>query len=194
MRTNYKRITNVLINNFSEIELIKSPSRGVVAIFNAGLEDEQRVRVVLVDGRERESEQGVHMFQIQKDEFETRLVSAIEAALKDNFPTVWVHQKSKPSEERRQRLISSVKSWTQEPRVELRSALGRLDCDLDETLETMTEDQLQVLLKFISGIFQSSAGKTREYWAPKFHALRRALESRGVSSIDAHDIADGRAE
>lgn len=190
MRTNYKRIKNIINKNFS-VEVIDSPAKGIVLV---DPDSDRRVRVILVDYNYHttSSEVGIHCRLMDKSELEGQLIDAIETAFKDMFPCIYLHQTPKPSEERRLSRIKTVRSWLEKPRVELQCSLNKV-FDLDSTLESMSEPQLDLLLAFISGIFQSAHGDSRDKWCPRYHNLRKALIDRGVSAMETHNIADARA-
>ena len=74
MRTNYKRISNVLKTIASEV--VKSRTNGLVAIFENELDGtDERVRVVLVEENQYQNEIGIHMTQIDPSDFSDRLIS-----------------------------------------------------------------------------------------------------------------------
>lgn len=179
MRTNYKRIQRVLVDSGAEVE--RSRTNGLVAIYDQGLNSEQRVRVVLVDGNSYQSEIGCHMTRIDSESFDTHLANTIETALKDMFPTIWVHQKPKPSTERRESLILSVNKWIDSfQNVESKHILNKLDFDLKECLETMTEDQIDAVQKLISAAFNKGHHDSRTFWSKSYHEIKdqlKALES-----------------
>lgn len=188
MRTNYKRIKNILNNNWNDISIFKAKGPGIVLQF-LELEEtaDDRVRIVLCDFNSNRSEIGIHI-KLSKD-IESDLLDAIETAFRDNYPAIYIHQKPKPSETRRLSRIKTVGSWLKKPRFELKHSLNKL-FDVEGTLNSMSEDQLDLLLAFISGTYQSSHSESREHWAPKYHALVKALESKGVSHMECIKIAD----
>lgn len=191
MRTNNKRLKNIVLNNFDGVELGEARTKGFVVKFDQGLESEHWVRVELVDTSEYyKGQQGIHVKL--SSSIEGDLVDALETACKDLFRVIYIHQKPKSSEERRKRRIENVRSWIKKPRFELKHSLSKV-YDVDATLESLNEDQVDLLLAFISGIYQSASSESREHWAPKYHNLRRALESMGVDTIKTIDIADGKA-
>lgn len=190
MRTNYKRITNILNKSYNDVSIDKARGQGVVLTFLGADDAEQdRVRIVLVDHNSYRSDIGIHIKL--SNSLDHDLVDAVETAFKDNYPTIWVHQPRKPNEETRKLKIECVKGWLKKPRVELKHSLSKV-FDFEGTLESMNEEQLQLLLSFISGIYQSASSESREHWGPKCHNLRDALESLGVPAIETINIADAR--
>jgi hypothetical protein len=183
MRTNYKRVRNIL--NQVALEVIESPSQGLVGIFDG----DERVRVVLCDDGHR-NHVGIHIFKLENsgEDLESHLLDAIETALKDNFPTIYVYMSPKPNEDRRLRRIETAKQWTKSNNVALQYALNKLHLDADKVLETMSEDQIDVLLAMVSGNSARASDERRAYWAPLYHGLRKHLISLGVDN--ASDIAD----
>ncbi len=192
MRTNYKRIKNIISKHFG-CDVEKSRTQGIVAVLER---NETHVRIILVDGIRSYSDQvGIHLSRLENsgEDLEYCLVDAIQTASKDNFPAVYIHQTPKPDADRRNSKIKSVKQWlSDDKRMELQYSLRKLEVDAMATLETMDENQLSLLLAAIAGMYQSSHTESRNKWAPMYHNLRRALEARGVSSIDAMEIGDGR--
>jgi hypothetical protein len=182
MRTNYKRIKSIITHNFNVEDIIKSPTNGIVAVFVRNVD---HVRIVLVDGYYGSNEQGIHLRQLNKSNLEHYLVDAINTALKDGFSTIYIHQSDKPSEDRRKRSIECVQKWMDNPNhVELRVSMSYLCVDPIETLESMTDEQLRLVCKIIGGMYQTGASSSREYWSPKYHALRKKLESLGIDTLN----------
>lgn len=188
MRTNYKRVQNIVSKAYGEVEFEKSPTRGLVVVFERNV---THLRIVLVEGYYGSQESGIHLRQLTRDNLEHYLLDAVETALKDNFSTIYVHQETKDTPERREASIKSVQSWFDKPW--FGANLSEVECDVDEVLGTMTAQQLDLLRKCISAAFQHGGDSSRQYWAPKFHNLRKALIERGVESTAVHDIADARA-
>lgn len=164
MRTNYKRISNVLKTIASEV--VKSRTNGLVAIFENELDGtDERVRVVLVEENQYQNEIGIHMTQIDPSDFSDRLISNIEQALKDSFPTIWVHQRAKDTKELRESKLRATQGWIKafDKRTQSRHSLTKLNFDLSETLQTLNLDQIQALNALITASFHHGACETREF-------------------------------
>lgn len=175
MRTNYSRVRRILESTGASV--VKSRTNGLVAVYDNSLDSEQRVRVVLVDGRSYESEIGCHMTMIDTDSFDSHLTDTVETALKDSFPTIWIHQKSKPSEDRRKHLVISVQKWVESfQNVESKHALNKIDFDLNKCLDGMTEDQIDAVQKLISAAFNKGHHDSRKFWSKSYHEIKDQLK------------------
>lgn len=186
MRTNYKRIQTIVSKHY-QVEFEKSRTRGLVAVFERNV---THLRIVLVDGYYGSCEQGIHLRQLNKSNLEHYLIDAIETALKDCFPTIYIHMETRDTDERRERGIKTINSWFDKPWFGCN--LSQLENCPDEILNSMTAQQLDFVRKVISAAYQSGSDSSRQYWSPKFHNLRKALINKGVGEAEAHDIADAR--
>jgi|SRR6185312_10995404 len=176
MRTNYKRISNLLTKIGAEI--IKSPTHGLAAVFDVGLDTEQRVRVVLCDGNQYSNEIGCHMTRIDQDSFESHLYDTLETALKDNFPTIRIHQRSKPDEDLRQRKIKAVEGWIEafNKRADASYSLRKLEFEPLEVIKGMTQDQIEAVLALIVASSVRASGESRDWWSKAYHELKAELK------------------
>lgn len=184
MRTNYKAIENIIKRNFSFDDIRNSPTRGKVVVFTEGTE---HVRIVLVEGNDSSYEQGLHIRNLaDKSELEGSLVDACNTALKDNFSTIFVHMQPKPSEERRLRRIEGAKAWLRSGKVVEQFALGNslnkrgLNNEqlVDKVLESMTEDQLDVLMALASASYSQGCTSTRKFFVEA--RRRKQAETKGA--------------
>lgn len=176
MRTNYKRLENILARNFN-CKVIKSPARGIVAIFNQGTEDEQRVRVILIDYSHHKltSAVGIHCKLLNKSDLEDQLVDAVETATKDLFPAIYIHQKSKAPRRSKDSLIEVIHKWIEASRkTGVTYSLNKPFVPVEDTLNTMNEDQLEAVLMLISMGYQKSGEDSRRF--------RRSLKDSEVAS------------
>jgi hypothetical protein len=178
MRINIKTIERMLRASY-KLESFEKNDRA--AGYLGQFEDDTRIRFVIVDGRINEGEQGIHIHSLKnKTELEYHLTDALETCFKDGFTTVWIHNKRKPSQERRDSKLKCAKDWLSSlgKRVDSNYSLKRTDADNLEALESMTEDQLAVLVAMVSGACIKGHSEGREYWAPKYHNLRNELKKR----------------
>ena len=186
MRTNYKRIQNIIEKHFEVEAIEKSRCRGIVAVFVRNVD---HVRIVLVDGHyDSYMEQGIHLRQLRKNDLEHYLVDALNTALKDGFSTIYIHQEQKSKPETQERRRESILGWMKYPW--FGAMTSTLDVSVEETLETMDDKQLALVLKLISAAYQSAGDAGRKHWAPKYHNLRKALVAKGIDSAIIHRIAD----
>lgn len=195
MRTTYKTLRNILEKNFS-IESFERNTRaqGHLVIFENHNNENwvDNLRIVLVDGNSYEREQGIHLRRIEtKVELERALVDAVETAHKDLFTCIYIHQSPKPSVETKARQIKAVQGWIDSDRNrEIGRGVNTLPIDPATTLESMDSNQLALVLKLISGAFQSGATSTREFWSPKYHAFRKELERRGATMNEILELSN----
>jgi hypothetical protein len=196
MRPNYGHIKRIISKSF-ECSIIEARCNGIVLIFSEGTDDEQRVIVRLVDGRSCEQDAGIHLRKLHtREDLVYHLNDAVETALKDGWHRIYIHRKPKASEERRLSRAETAKGWLKPARsgkgepVPLNCSLSRLEVDAEAVIDSMTEDQLDVLLAMVAGTYQQSHTDSREHWAPMYHNLRKALEARGLTSIETLEIAD----
>jgi hypothetical protein len=181
MRFNYGHVKRAALKMF-DIQIEQSPSRGVVLVFNINdTEDRQdRVRVVLVDGPSYGHEQGIHLSRIEsREDLERSLADAVETALKDMFPTIWIHQPYRPSVERREARLKCALSWLKanEGHVASNYNLSKLQVNPEQVLAGMTEEQLDVVNALVAGTFSRASDETRAYWSPKYHEQRKRAEA-----------------
>lgn len=176
---NYGHIKRALLKSFSNIELIDSPARGVVACF--GEIGDERVRIVLVGAEEYKSEVGIHINRIEnKEELEARLVDAVETAMKDNFPTIWVHRSVEYTAERRERKLATLMPWIESmrKRVDSNHSLNKLHTEIEQTLESMSGEQIECVLALIVASSTRAHGESREWWSKSYHELRAELATK----------------
>lgn len=161
MRTNYKRVSNIILKNF-ECEVIKSPARGVVAVLERNV---THIRIVLIEGNWNSNECGIHIRRLENSgaDLEHSLVDAINTAAKDGFTCIYIHMKPKPNEKRRAHRLETLKQWLGKKSFTLNHALGKLELDAAETLNQLTEDQIDVVLAMVSGMYGAGCDETREH-------------------------------
>ncbi len=151
MRTNYKRIKTILNKNF-ECELEQSRSNGIVFI----TEDDLRVRIVLTTANSDANEIGIHLHSMKDtQELESCLVDAIQTALKDNFPCIYIHQHKKLTQEDDARIIKNISEWVanMESKADSNHLILKLsrdfNLDVAETIGSMSPEQRKVLMSLI---------------------------------------------
>lgn len=177
MRTNYLKIKNIIKNNF-DLVITKARSNGLV-ISDEHQDNNLRCRIVLVNGNEYSNEQGIHIFGIE--DLEHHLCDAIQTAEKDMWPTIWIHQKPKPNQEREKSLKKGIKKWVEAcdkkavSRVSVNKNMRFLD--LDAVIESLTEDQAQAVLSMMSACYRKAGEEGREFWSPAYHDLRKQVET-----------------
>lgn len=180
MRTNYKRVSNILNNNF-ECEIIQSPVNGIVAIFSPGTEDEQRVRVILQDFcyHTLQTSVGIHHKMVNKNDLEYNLTDAMETALKDNFPAIYIHQQPKEPRRSKESLLKAIKGWTDAfEKKGITYQMRKMFLPLEDVLATMDENQLHAVLMLISCAYRKAGDDSRE-WHRRYAETK--VETQGAS-------------
>lgn len=161
MRTNYKKITNILQNNF-ECEVINSPAKGKVVNF-----EDQSIRIILVDHNPHtiDTRVGIHLKMIDKNDLEHDLVDAVETALKDMYPAIYIHQKPKDSPQKRERLLKGIQNWIEasEKQCITNHMFKKLFTPKTDTLNSMTTEQLELTLKLIAMGYQKAGEDSRRF-------------------------------
>ncbi len=178
MRTSYKTLLNIIKSNFNYDDIRKSPSQGQVVVFTEGTE---HVRIVLVEGNSYSDEIGCHIRMFEtREELESSLVSAVETALKDNFLTIWVHQKPKQTEETKAKRVKNAREWLDSKNLDQFQVKYSLNkkciSDAEQVLESMSQDQLDVLLGMVSAAYSGGCASTREF----FKKQRERAEVKGA--------------
>jgi len=187
MRTNYKGLETIVKRLVEcDVDAVIKTIRGRVFRTEA-MGD---FRVVLVDGRECESEQGIHMRFNSKQELVSGLADALHSVERDNFYTIWVHQAPKPNPAMRESRLKCLQKWIEANRKHTTSNynLEKLFFNVDAVAASLTEEQLALVNAVVAGCYTRGYDESRQYWAPKYHNLRKALEVRGVA--DAGEIVD----
>lgn len=173
MRTNYKRIKNILLNNFGDsAEVINSPAKGLVLVMDTQAIDDNRVRVVLQDfsSHSMSSDIGIHLKLVNIKDLEHDLLDAIETAFKDNYPTIYIHQKPKAPFRDKDSLLKSIGEWVDaSKKVGVGYSLKKL-FNLNEVLDSMNEDQLQAVLALMATCYQKAGEDGRRF--------RKSLENQ----------------
>jgi hypothetical protein len=175
MRTNYIKIKNILLRNF-DIDGVDSVIHK--ARYNSGLVFRSAgfsVRVELVDSSSYvKSLPGIHVRLT--DSLEHDLVDAIQTAEKDGFHVIYVHQKPKADPMRAESLKKSIRNWIKA--IESNGYSGGLGSiekpfmPISETLDSMTEDQLEAVLMLCSACYQKCGYDSRNF--------RKTLEQEGA--------------
>ena len=169
MRTNLKRIKNCILDHFDHVELEKYCRDTLRVIFRDEVGEFQGYLLIQLTDSLNRMDQGIHMggFSNFKAELDERLPEVIDQALKDNYTYIYVHQTPKESESRDERLNNSIEQWI-EKILDIGSARASFNSKMFtynyiDILNSMNQDQKQVLLSLISGVYGVGYHNSREF-------------------------------
>lgn len=168
MRTNYKRLRNIILKGYTGIELDNARFKGFVVIADGGTECENRVRIELVDYYGSfKNECGIHLKLTENIEHD--LIDSLETAFKDLFPVIYIYQAKRPTVERRERLKASVLKWVEAIKAAGHAygaySLNKPFADVVETIDSMDEVQLEATLALMSACYQKCGQDSRDFRA-----------------------------
>ena len=191
MRTNYKRIKNILSKNYPDAFQRPARTKGVVLGYY-DLDDmlngvpegsEQCVRIVLVDYAPNEA-CSIVIHSFDASELEGLLVDAITTAFKDGFTTIFIQQ-SRVVRDEPERDAKALKGW-----LEMFSKSSGGDYSLNQlkrkyglsaeaVFASFTAEQRTAVMSLIAAAYNTGCDQTRESFR-KFKEQRELAQQKGA--------------
>lgn len=156
MRVKMVTVLKMIHSNFNVESVIDARIKGSKVLWFDG---DESVRVQLVDGASSASSGiGIHIrIQHTKEALEGALVDAIETALKDNYPCIYIHQSPKITSDRTERKRKGIQDWMKS------LSLYQFEFDADSIVNSLEPEQVELVLKLIAESFHHGAESVRKW-------------------------------